>query len=67
MDWYFADMQAQSSVDILLSFFSKSSELGLPHPLTQTSVYGVHLPPPLVPGGGHTRLQERGWGGPNLD
>jgi hypothetical protein len=45
--------------------FLQSSELGPPphHPLTRRRVC-----PRLVPGwGGHTRLRERGVGGPNFD
>jgi hypothetical protein len=33
----------------------------------QSSELSVYPPPPLVPGGKHTRLREMGWGSPNSD
>jgi hypothetical protein len=57
MDWNFADMQAQSRHST--KPFLQSSDLGgRPPPHTQANV----PPPPLFPGGGHTRLRERGVG-----
>ncbi len=48
---------AQSRLSAKL--FLQSSELGLPHPLAA----GECAPhPPFGPGGGQTRLRERGWG-----
>ncbi len=58
----FHQFRAQSRQSAKL--FPQSSELGPPHPLTRRRVC---TPPPLVPGGGHTRLRERGWGSPNFD
>jgi hypothetical protein len=46
-------------VGIVLRFFLQSSELRLPHPFSRRRV----CPPPFCPGGGHTRLRERGNGG----
>jgi hypothetical protein len=45
--------------------FLQSSELGLLHPFSRRRV--CPHPHPLVRGGGHTRLRERGWGCPNSD
>ncbi len=45
----------------VLSFFSR--ELELPHPISRWRV----CVSPFGPGGGHTRLRERGWGSPNSD
>jgi hypothetical protein len=50
-------------VDRVLSFFSSRPSWGSPPPHTQACV----PPPLLVPGGGgHTRLQEIGLGGPQF-
>jgi hypothetical protein len=46
-------------VDRVLGFFSSWPNWD-PHPLTRRLVY----PPLLFLGGGHTRLQVRGWGEP---
>ncbi len=61
----FHQFRAQSRQSAKLSKLSlQSSELGPPPPHRQAS---VHHPPPLVPGRGHIRLRERGWGSPNSD
>jgi hypothetical protein len=48
-------------VDRMLSFLSNRPNWVRPPHHTQASVYNT---PPLVLGGGHTRLRERGWGVP---
>jgi hypothetical protein len=46
--------------------FTQSSELGLPIPTPSPAGWCVRSPPPpFGSGGGHTRLQVRGWGSPN--
>ncbi len=48
-------------VDRVLGFFSSRPNWDLPHPQASVS-------PPLIPkGGGHSRLRERVWVGPNSD
>ncbi len=46
-----------------LSFFSSRRNWDSPTPWAA----GECAPPPFGPGGGHTRLRERGWGNPNSD
>ncbi len=46
-----------------MGFLSSRPSWLLPPPHPQASV----APPPLIPGGGHTRLREREWGGANSD
>jgi hypothetical protein len=48
---------------VLKKPFLQSSEFELPHPLSRRRV----CPHPLVRGGGHIRLRERGWGSPNSE
>ncbi len=59
---FFPRPQSRQSAKLFL----QSSELGLPIPLAAGE---CALPPPhpLVRGGGHTRLRERGWVSPNSD
>jgi hypothetical protein len=56
----------QHRLDRVLSFLYIVQIGTLPHPHTQASVFPPPPPPhpTLGPGGGHTRLRERG-GGPN--
>ncbi len=50
-------------VDRVLGFFSSRPNWDSPTPS-----HGGEFPsPPLVKGEGHTRLRERGWGGPSSD
>jgi len=51
------------TVGRVLSFFSSRRNRDSPTPLAA----GECAPPPFGPGGGHTRLRERGWGSPNSD
>jgi hypothetical protein len=51
----------QHRVDRVISFFSSRQIWDSPHP----SPAGECAPHPLVRGGGHTRLRERGWGSRN--
>ncbi len=45
------------------TLFSSRQNWDSPNPVAA----GKCAPPPFGPGGGHTRLRERGWGSPNSD
>jgi hypothetical protein len=55
--------QLDHRVGRVLSFFSSRRNWNSPTPLAA----GECAPQPLVRGGGHTRLRERGWGSHNSD
>jgi hypothetical protein len=59
----YVSMYQNHRVGRVLSFFFSCRNWDSPTPLAA----GECAPHPLVRGGGHTRLRERGWGSPNSD